>query len=145
MILNERASAGLTVSPLRFVAWIALIVGAVSSPVLTFIAGRSSDERLVVTLMSVWVLAPFALLLVAHRASRRWSAPTQTTLDVLSIGIAACSLVAYAIAVFGSRSGRPAPVLVAVPVLSCLLVLLVLPVAAVLARRSKRRRGEFIS
>ena len=126
---------------LRGVAGVVLVAGAVGSVALTFVSGRRSDERVLVILMAAWVLAPLAGLLVAHRMSRLWAAPTRRTLHVLSVAIVACSLAAYANAAFGSRSARPAPVLVVVPLTTWAVVLLVLVPVAVLSRRRERRPG----
>ncbi len=135
------AAPGHAADRLRGVAGVVLVAGAIGSVAMTFVSGRKSDERALVMLMAAWVLAPLAGLLVAHRMSRRWSAATRRTLHILSVTIVACSLAAYANAAFGSRSARPAPVLVAVPMATWAVVLLVLVPVAVLTRRRERRHG----
>jgi hypothetical protein len=121
----------------RLVALAALVTGVVVFPLLTFYSGRHSDEWLVVTLMAIWVSAPFAALLAAHRRSRRWLVPTRATLDILSVCVTVFSLFAFANAAFGSRRERPAPVLVMVPLVVWLLAATIVPAAAALARRQK--------
>ena len=124
---------------LRAAALIAVLVGAGGSVGLMLRAGRSTDERLLVVLIAIWVLAPFAALVLAHVVATRWSVPTRATLYCLMLVLALGSLVIYVGDAFGRSEAEGAAVFVGVPLASWLLIALVLPIAAFISGRLSRR------
>ncbi len=139
--MSGRGPEGGLLRRLRAAALIAVLVGAGGSVGLMLRAGRSSDERLLVVLIAIWVLAPFAALVLAHVVARRWSVPTRATLYCLMLVLAAGSLVIYVGDAFGRSEAEGAVVFVGVPLASWLLIALVLPIAAFISGRLSRR-GE---
>jgi hypothetical protein len=114
-------------------ALVALSAGAAGSLALLFHAGRGTP-RLLLVLMALWVLSPFALLLAARAAAARWPAPARQPIDAAGVAVALLSPALYAAATFGAFLTRPTPAFVLVPPLSCVLVAAV----AVLAARGRR-------
>ena len=139
--MSGRGPEGGLLRRLRAAALIAVLVGAGGSVGLMLRAGRSTDERLLVVLIAIWVLAPFAALVLAHVVARRWSVPTRATLYCLMLVLAAGSLVIYVGDAFGRSEAEGAVVFVGVPLASWLLIALVLPIAAFISGRLSRR-GE---
>ena len=133
--LSREGLEGGALSRLRTAALIAVLAGAGGSVALMLRAGRSTDERLLVTLIAGWVFAPFAALIFAHVAARRWSMPTQATLYCLMLVLTLGSLAIYV----GNAFGPPTTaVYVSVPAVSWLLIALVLPIAAIISSRRSR-------
>jgi hypothetical protein len=114
----------------------AALVGAAASVALLLRAG-STAPRVLLALFTLWLLSPFAVLLVADRLSRRWSTATRATLHSLMLVIGLASPAIYAVAAFGPARTRPAPIFVVVPPASWLLTAAVLPTAARLSRRAR--------
>ncbi len=123
---------------LRRAALIALVAGAGGSAGLTLYAGhRTGAPRLLLGLFAVWVLSPFAALVVGYMISKRWSAPTRATLDSAMLIVTVASLTVYGVVALGPARPRTA-VFVAFPLASWLLVLIVVSIAAFMSRRSSR-------
>lgn len=114
---------------------IVLAVGAFGSVGLMLKAGQRSDERALIALMAVWVAAPFLALLVASMRSSHWSSRTRAALKVLVLLVTLGSLTAYVADALWPRSAQPAFMFVMVPGVSWLLMLIVLPAAALLSAR----------
>ncbi len=120
---------------LRGVALTALVIGAIGSLAFMFRAGQQTP-RLLLILFTIWVLSPFAALLLAHRLSKSWSALTRATLRVVMIIIALSSL-----AIYGEWINlRPAEsanafLFVAVPPASLLFIAIVVSIAAFVSGR----------
>jgi CDP-diglyceride synthetase len=103
------------------------IAGALGSEALMLFVGRRNPSKPLLAIFTVWVLSPFALLLLAN---------ARAGLHTLTVIIAVSSLVAYGIVAFGPPQAKPAATFVFVPPISCLLV-----GGALLAdRRSRRSR-----
>ena len=85
-------------SPGRFrtAALVAILAGGTGSVGLTFYSGQSTDERLLVVLIAIWVLSPFAVLLLAHRFSARWSNSMRRTLHGVATVVGFGSVALYA-------------------------------------------------
>lgn len=120
--------------PLRAVALIALVAGAVGSVGLMLHAGRSTPRPLLV-LFVIWALSPFVALALAHRASMRWSALTRAALDCVTLAITLGSLAIYGGIIAPPVGSRPAFVFVAVPPASWVLMAVVVSIAALISRR----------
>ena len=123
---------------LRATGLTAVAGGAVGSLALMFHASQRTP-RLLVVIFFFWVLSPFGLLALAERVSARWSAATRAALYVVMLVIALGSLAIYADDARGHRRPQAAFVYVAVPPASWLLLGVVVPIAAVMARRRTRR------
>ena len=122
---------------MRAAALTALAVGAGGSVALMLRAGQRSPGLLIVLFLG-WVLSPFVLLVLADAASKRWSAFTRAALYGVMLVVAAGSLAIYADDARGHRRPQAAFVYVAVPPASWLLLATVVPIAAVMSRRSSR-------
>ena len=85
----------------RAVTLIALIAGAVGTTGFFLRAGQRTP-RLLLILMAIWVLAPFAVLLWAYAASLQWAPITRATLYLVMWVVALGSL-----AVYGDDAGAP--------------------------------------
>lgn len=120
---------------LRTAARVALVLGAAGSIILMIRAGRDTPTFLLL-LMMAWVLSPYAVLAWAGRASERWSAPTRTTLYVLTLATVLASLPIYAELIARPAGSPRAFMFVAVPPASWLLIAIVLPLAARLSRKA---------
>src|ERR1700732_2890570 len=48
------------------------VAGAVGSVFLMLRAGQRNDSRMLLTLFAIWVLSPFAVLVLANVVSKRW-------------------------------------------------------------------------
>jgi len=114
---NERSGG------LRAVSLIATFAGAVGSIALTLYAISRNPSVLLMLLFVVWVLAPFAVLLLAHWFSRPWSSLARLTVDGLMIALPLVSLLIYGHRVLRPPKSTGAFVFVAVPPLSVIVVL----------------------
>ena len=124
---------------LRGVSIIALAVGATGSLIFMFRAGQQTP-RLLLILFTIWVLAPFAALLWAAMASKRWSALTRGTLYCVTLIVALSSLVIYSEWVNVRPPGSAnAFLFVAIPPLSLLFIAIVLPLAAFISGKFSQR------
>jgi hypothetical protein len=120
---------------LRKAAQIAVVAGALLSIGLMLRAGHPPVFLRI--LFAIWVLAPFVALLAADAVSTRWSVMTQVTLHSVMLFLSLTSLVIYGYVVVRPPKSTPAFVWVAVPVASCLLMTIVIPIAAFMS--GKRR------
>ena len=137
---GERAGAGF-LGPLRTIALVALLAGAVGSVGLTLRAGRHSP-RVLLVLFTAWVLIPFVALLWTIVVSGGWSILTQASLSILTLVVAASSLTIYGLVVARAARKNPTPTFVVVPPASCLLIAVVISLAALMARRLARRSNR---
>ena len=120
---------------LRAAALIAIPVGALGSAGLLLRAGRNNPSRLLMTLFVCWVSAPFVALLWVTLVSKDWSVVTRTTLHCATLLVTLISLSIYTHAVLRPPAAQGAFVFVMVPPMSCVLLAIVIPLAAFLARR----------
>ena len=124
--------------PLRTTALIAMLAGAAGSIALLLRAGQRNNSRLLMVLMTIWVLSPFVALLCASAVSKRWRVSTRTTLHSLMLVVAPGSLVIYGLDAVKPLNEKAAFVFVVVPLVSLLLSLVVLAAAFMSARLSHR-------
>lgn len=122
---------------LRTAALIAVVAGAVGSLGLMLGAGRNTP-RLLLALFLVWVLAPFVALAWASMASKRWPVPTRATRYCVALVIALVSLALYGNVVLPLAGSPGAFGYVVVPPGACLLMAIVVPIAALLSRGRSR-------
>ena len=143
--MTAKASRGRTdgglLGLLRAVALIALVVGAVGSVGLLFWVGHRNPSRVLLGLFVIWDLSPFGALLLAEMVSKRWSVITRATLHIVMLVIALSSLALYGDVVWRSRP-QPAFRFLVVPFGSWLLMIIVVPIAALISgRRSRQGAG----
>ncbi len=123
---------------LRAIALIAVMAGAVGSLGLMFRAGQNTPRFLLV-LFIFWILAPFAALAWLNMVSMRWSVLTRATLYCVTVVITLGSLAYYGRLIPPPERSAHAFVFVAVPPVSCLLIAIVVPLAALISRRLSQR------
>lgn len=119
---------------LRAVALIGVAVGAVGSVGFMLRAGRRTPLLLLIGFV-FWVLSPFVGLAWANIVSQRWSGLTRATLYGLTLVLALGSLAVYGGLVRPPAGSANAFVFVAVPPVSWLLMVTIVPMAAWISRR----------
>lgn len=124
---------------MRRAAQVAVVAGAVASVGLMLRAGQ--PPLFLRVLFAIWVLAPFMALLVADAVSTRWSVMTRATLHGVMLFVTLSSVAIYGYVVMRPPRSTPAFVWVVVPVASCLLGTIAIPIAAFISRRRSRRDG----
>ena len=122
---------------LRVAALIAVVAGAAGSIGLMLRAGH--PPLFLRVLFAIWVLSPFAALVLADVVSKRWSVPTRATLYTMMLVVTVGSLAIYGFDAVRPRRAQPAFVYVVVPPASWLLIAVAVPSAALLSRRLSRR------
>jgi len=115
---------------LRAVALITLVVVATGSLGFMFRAGQHTP-RLLLILFTIWVLSPFVALLWANTVSKRWSVVTRAMLYCVVLIVTLGSLAIYGELVDLKPPGSAnAFLFVAVPPVSLLFIMIVVPMAA---------------
>lgn len=142
MVLATPTKYGMRLRRLHTVAVTAALVGAVGSVALTLYAGRHNPSLVLKILFSLWVLSPFAVLLLAGVISKRWSAPTRTALDSLMLVLTPLTLAMYAYVALGPPRAKTAFGFVVLPPASCLLMAVVLAIARLTSRRRSGASGR---
>ncbi len=118
-------------------SFIALIAGAVASFVLLLMS-RENAPIFLVALFVIWVLAPFALLAIAHRFDRRWHRATRNALYAITMVLTLASLAAYSYVNIWPPQSTRAFVWVLAPPLSVLLAIAVVGITALITRCSSK-------
>ena len=113
----------------------ALIVGAVCAEVLTLYFIRHNRYFSMQLLFGAWVLAPFAVLAIARLLSPHWTGLSRSTLNLLTILIAAFTTAVFAYANSRGPRAQAAFPFIALPPLSVLVILLAGIVSTVTSRR----------
>ncbi len=98
--------------------------------------GHRNQSQLLVALFTVWVLSPFAALVIAHVIAKPWQARTRATLCIVTVLISLGSLAIYGDVAFGPQRAQPASSFVLVPPVS----LAIMAIGMAMATRSKRSR-----
>ena len=125
--MNERA--------LRRTALLVMLAGALASLALMFYAGRRQSSWILMVLFTGWVLGPYAGLLAADRASRRWSAAARVALYGVMLTSTIGSVAIYALVTLGPPRPKPAFYFLVVPVATWLLAGIVIPMTVRLSKR----------
>jgi hypothetical protein len=120
---------------LRGTALIGVLAGAVCSLGLMGYASRRQNSRILILLFGIWVLSPFVAAAWAHAVSRRWSAVTQSTLYIVMLVLTLSSLLIYGAVAFGYLRAKIGFIFLVVPFASWLLITIVFPGSAWIARR----------
>lgn len=126
---------------LRRAALDAAVIGAVGSMVFMFMVGRHNKSWILMSMFTVWVLAPFIAYGLADRLSRRWSVPARKALHAVMLCVALGSLAIYGTVALGPPRPQPAAVFLLVPLASWLLALVVVPLVARISRRQAGREN----
>lgn len=139
--VSRGRSEGRFLGRLRAVALIAVLTGAGGSVGLLLRAGQRTP-RLLLVLMTIWVLAPLMALAFANVISKRWPVVTRVTLYGVMLIVTLGSLATYGDDALRPRKAQAAFVYVAVPLASWLFIAIVVPIAAFISgRRSRRADG----
>lgn len=123
---------------LRAAALVAALAGAVGSAGFLLRAGQRTP-RLLLAVIALWVLSPFAALLLANLYSKRWPVPIRATLYSVTLVLTLGSLAVYTFDVLWPRSAQPAFVFVLVPPVSWLFGAIVVATSALISRRVSHR------
>lgn len=118
---------------------IAVVAGAAASLGPLFYVGRRTPRFLLVLFVG-WVLAPFAALVLADVLSRRWSVAARTTLHVVTLILPIGSFVSYLSVALKPPAAQRAPMFVLMPIVSWIVMLTVIPIAAFVSGRMSPRR-----
>jgi hypothetical protein len=137
--LSPGRPASRFLSLLEGAARIALLIGAVGSVGLMLHAGRRNNSRILLTLFTLWVLSPFLALVLANLASRRWSVLTRVALESSTLVLTLGSLIIYGAVALGPPRSKTAFIFVVVPPTSCLLIAVVIAIAALISGRTSHR------
>jgi hypothetical protein len=132
-----RAKGGFT-GLLHAVALTALMAGAVGSVGLMLWVSHRNPSRVLLLLFVIWDLSPFMALLLAEMFSKRWSVITRATLHIVMLIVALISLALYGDVVLRPRP-QPAFMFLVVPLGSWLLMMIVVPMAALISGKFSRR------
>ena len=121
-------------------ALIAVLAAAAGSLALFFRAARHTPPILILMFV-IWILVPFAMLLLAHRRAARWPPELRSVLHVVMVLVALGSLAAYGDDALRPRTAQAAFMYVVVAPLSCAVIAAALGMAALLLRRRGGARG----
>ncbi len=127
----------LTLNILRISSLAVGTIGALGSLCFTIHAGRNNKSVLLVLLFVIWVLSPFAALVVANVVSKRWSIFARKSLYSLMLILTVLSLVCYS-GVLSPAGTKTAFVFLVVPLISWLLIAIFILIARSLSQKSKR-------
>lgn len=119
----------------RIIALAAWAIGAGISVNLTLYAGHSNKSVLLIALFLLWVLSPFAAILIAHARYRLRQAMVRVAIYSLMLVITIVSLLGYS-GWLSPPGARPAGVFLIVPLLLWGLMLIVIPVILSRSRRN---------
>jgi len=124
----------MSLSLLRPAALVAALGGAVGSVGLVVRAGRTTPS-VVLVLMVIWVLAPFAGLAWANIVATRWSVLTQATLYWVTLVLTVGALASYGSVIVPPEGSPRGFMFVIVPPVSGLLMVIAISIAALVSRR----------
>jgi hypothetical protein len=96
-------------------------------------------------IFALWVVSPFVVLGLSNALSKHWSSLTRMAVYSVSLVIAVVTLAIYAEVAFGPPRAKTATLFVIVPPASWLAIATVVPIAALISRRSARhlsKRGD---
>jgi len=123
---------------LRSAALIAVVAGALGSVGLMLWVGHRNPSRALLALFVIWDLSPFVALILADIVSKSWSVLTRATLYGVMLILALGSLALYGDVVWRPRP-QPAFMFLVVPLGSWVVMMIVVPIAALLSGRLSHR------
>lgn len=116
------------------------LAGCVGSVGLMLRAGRDNSSLVLLALFAVWVLSPFAAMLLLCKISQQWSAATRLAVVGLTVGLAVGTLAIYGNVAASSRGSKVAFPFIVVPCGSWLVIATVIPLVGLMSRRLSRFR-----
>jgi len=122
---------------LRGAAAIAAVVGAVGAVALMLSVPQHRIPFLMV-LFTIWVGAPFVVLIWAIIRSRTWSVSTRGTVYIVTLLITLATVAIYGRVVVSPPKAQPAFWFVITPVLSCLVLAAAVSMSVLTSRRRSR-------
>lgn len=125
---------------LRTIALIVVLAAAAGSLVMVIRTGRHNNSLILPILFILWVSSPFAALMAADRISKPWTTLTRITLYWLMLTISAVCLLSYS-GLLSPSGTKAAFVFLITPLLSWLLIVTIIPIAAAVSRRRLNRTG----
>ena len=123
---------------LRTLALIAVVAGTVGSEILVIRMGGRSQPLLTIIFV-VWIFLPFAALAWANVVSKGWPVLTRGALYFTSLIISLGALAFYGGVILSPKGSPRAFAFVMGPLASWALMVIVVPLAGVISRRSRRR------
>ena len=127
------------ISILRWTGLTAVVAGALGSELFMFHVGRHNKSRLLMAMFALWVLSPFAVLMLTELVSKRWSTLTRSMLYTVMLVLTFGSLAAYGFVALGPPRAQPAFVFIVFPPVSWLLIATVVAAAALISRKLSNR------
>jgi hypothetical protein len=119
---------------LRTLALVAAVAGFVGSEILVVRAG-GGQQRLLTVIFIVWIGLPFVALAWANMISTRWPAVTRVALFGTTILIALGSVAFFGGVILPPAGSPRAYVFVMGPLAAWALMLIVVPISALIARK----------
>jgi hypothetical protein len=126
---------------LHTLALIGLVAGAVGSVGFMFGIGHRNPSRLLLLLFLIWDISPFVGAVIVDMVSKRWPAIPRATFYGVMIIFSLGSLALYGDVVLRPRP-QPAFMFLVVPAGSWLLMIIVVPIAALVSGRLSRRSDD---
>ena len=124
----------MSLARLGTVSFIVGLIGAGGSVGL-MLAARQQAPYSLVALFVIWVLAPFAALLLGNKLSKRWPAIVRVTLYVATLVVSVISPAIYGYFILWPRQSTPAAPFVLVPPVTGLFSVIAVALAAIAAHR----------
>jgi len=126
---------------LRIIAVSIVGISAVGSLLMTLHAGQHNNSILLVGLFVSWVLSPYLALLILNAGSKHWQVLSRETLYYLMILLSIISLLSYS-GILIPHGMKPAFIFLVIPLISWMLILIVLPIAANKSRRKTMKNDK---
>ena len=139
--MNGESRTGGHSGLVRLLALIVVAAGAAGS-IYLMIHASQHPQPLLVALFVIWVLSPFLVLAWAILVSKRWPGVIRVALYGVTFVITLGSLAIYGNLVMPPAGSPRAFVFVAVPPASCLLMAIVVSIAALISRTLSRSEVE---
>lgn len=125
-------------SILRIAFFIAIAAGTVGAIALMLRASPNMPALLVV-LIGLWVISPFALLALCDVLAQRWPLLHRPTIHVLALVLVVVALAVYQSVAFGPPRPKPGAFFVLIPPISWLVIATGLGAAALVSRKRRVR------
>jgi hypothetical protein len=126
---------------LRIISVTILFLGMTGSLGFMLYTGRNNKSVLLMLLFAIWILSPFIALLRINTIAKKWSAFSRISLFSLMIILSSGSLAGYS-GLLNLKETKPAFVFLLIPLISWMLMVLVIPVAAALSRRFSQKEEQ---
>jgi peptidoglycan/LPS O-acetylase OafA/YrhL len=128
-------------APLRAIATVVVLAAAIASVMMVIHAGRHNRSFLLPTLFVLWVLSPFAGLLIIDRMAKPWSTLTRPAIYWLMLIISLGCLIGYS-GLLSPPGAKAAFIFLIAPLLSWFLIVAGIPIAVSVSRRKQNRNSH---